>query len=72
MKKKGMKAMQPNILVKGIEKYGGKYVATRSFKDKNAICSGNTTDEVLTQALKKGIKEPVIFYVPEKGMLHIY
>ena len=33
--------MDTNILVKDIEKYEGKYVATKTFLDKDVICSGD-------------------------------
>jgi len=64
--------MPTNIMVKNIEKYSGKYVATRSFKNKTAVCSGSDPSKVLDEAKKKGVRNPVVFYVPEKDMIHIY
>jgi len=64
--------MPSNILVKNAEKYGGKYVATRSFKNKNVLSSGDDPTKVFNEAKSKGAKDPVIFYVPEKDMVHIY
>jgi Family of unknown function (DUF5678) len=64
--------MPSNVLVKDGEKYSGKYVATRSFKDKAAVCSGKDLVDVLNRAKAKGVKDPVVFYVPEKDMVHIY
>jgi hypothetical protein len=54
------------------EKYGGKYVATKSFKSKKVICASKDLTKVYKDALKKGAKEPVVYYVPKKGMPHIY
>jgi hypothetical protein len=61
-----------NIWLKDGAKYVGKYVATRSFKDKIVICSGKSIKAVFFAAKKKGTKDPVVFYVPEKHMAHIY
>ena len=64
--------MAPQALVRNSKKYGGQYVATKSFTDKNVITSGTNFDRVYEKAQKKGIKDPVVFYVPKKGMVHIY
>jgi hypothetical protein len=65
-------AMAPQALVKNSKKYGGQYVATRSFTDRNVVTSGPDLVAVHKEAVKKGIKEPVVFYVPKKGAVHIY
>ena len=65
-------AMAPQVLVKNSKKYSGMYVATRSFQDKTVVASGKDMVLVHKQAVKKGIKEPVVFYVPKKGTVHIY
>jgi hypothetical protein len=70
--KPGRVAMAPQVLVKNGAKYGGMYVATKSFKDKNVVTSGNDLVSVYKEAQKKGVEEPVVFYVPKKGMVHIY
>jgi len=64
--------MAPQVLVKNSEKYGGMYVATKSFKNKRVVASGTDIVKVHKEAQEKGIKEPVVFYVPKKGMVHIY
>ncbi len=64
--------MSRNILVKDGDKYSGQYVATKSFKDNKVISFGKDPSKVLEDARKKGAKDPVIFYVPEKDMIHIY
>ncbi|MBM4135624.1 MAG: succinyl-CoA synthetase subunit alpha [Nitrospira sp.] len=64
--------MPSNILIKDGDKYGGKYVATKSFKNKKVISFGTDPLKVFEEAKKKGAKDPVIFYVPEKDTVHIY
>ena len=65
-------AVAPHVLVKNYEKYAGMYVATRSFKDKKVITAGKDMVAVHREAQKKGVEEPVVFYVPQKGMVYIY
>jgi hypothetical protein len=62
----------PNVLVKDGEKYGGKYVATRSFKDRKVITFGTDPVRVYKRAKKMGAKDPVIVYVHKKGMVNVY
>jgi len=45
--------MPVNILVENIEKYVGKYVATKSFKNKKVISYGNNPLKVYKEAKKK-------------------
>lgn len=61
-----------NVLVNDAEKYGGKYVATKSFTDKEVICSGDDLNSVHNHAKEKGIDNPVVFFVPKKGISQIY
>jgi len=61
-----------NVLLKDGEKYGGQYVATKSFKDKKVVSHGSDPSKVFNDAKEKGIKAPVVFYVPKKGMVQIY
>ncbi len=60
------------ILLKDSEKYGGKYVATKSFKDRKVVSYGSEPGKVFNEAKEKGVKEPVVFYVPKKGMVQIF
>ena len=64
--------MNHNILIKDSEKYEGKYVATKSFHHNDVIVSGNDPSDVIKQARQVGIKNPVVFFVPESNMVHIY
>jgi len=53
-------------------KYTGKYIAMEDFGKHTVISSGSTPTEAYDKAVKKGYAEPVITYVPEKGMVQIY
>jgi len=53
-------------------KYEGRYVAIRDFDNAVVIADGKSPDEVYAKATKKGVRNPVVFYVPIKGMVHIY
>lgn len=64
--------MTHQVLVNNGEEYSGKYVATRSFGDKSPVCSGKDPQAVLREAKQMGLEDPVIFYVLEKDMVHIY
>jgi len=59
--------MKPEIL-----KYEGKFVATESFESSKVVSSGNDIVEVYNDAKKQGIEEPVINYIPKKGIICIY
>ena len=54
------------------KRYLGKYVAMKDFEDTTIISSGRTPQEVYEEALHKGCKNPVIVFVPLKGMIQIY
>jgi hypothetical protein len=60
------------LLLKDGGKYAGKYVATRTFDDSEVVSSGDDPRKVKDEASKKGVDDPVIFYVPKKGMVSIY
>ena len=60
------------VLLNDGEKYGGQYVAIRSFEDKKVVSHGSEPSKVFNAAKKKGVKEPVVFYIPKKGMVQIY
>lgn len=64
--------MSSNVIIRNGDKYGGKYVATKSFKDNKVVCFGPDLKKVYDKAIKMGIEDPVVFFVPKKGMIHIY
>ena len=61
-----------NILLKNGEDYVGEYVSTKSFGDKKVVSHGVSMVDVFDAAKREGVENPVIFYVPEKGMAQIY
>lgn len=63
--------MRCQTLVKDA-KYKGSYVALRSFKDNHVVASGMQPEDVIEQAERLGCKMPVIVFVPEKEMTHVY
>ena len=40
--------------------------------DKNVVSFGDDTVKVYNEAKKHGADDPVVFYVPEIDMVHIY
>ncbi len=64
--------MTPTALVNNADLYSGKYVAVRSFTDREVISHGEIPLDVVTEAKEKGCKEPVLLFIPEKGMLNVY
>ena len=40
--------------------------------DNTIVGAGNTPDEALAEAQKKGIQSPFLLYVPDKDLVHIY
>ncbi len=71
MIKKGTSLMKNTILKGDSKRYSGKYVAVRSFKNNEVLCTGRNPSRVLNCA-KKQARNPVIFYVPKKDVVHIY
>ncbi len=61
-----------NILVNEVELYDGKYVATKSFLEKDVVCYGDDPVKVYNEAREAGVDDPVVFYIPEKNLVHIY
>lgn len=54
------------------EEYNGRYVAMRSFDDNTVVGVGDDPGEALKDAGDKGVENPVLLYIPEKGIVHIY
>ncbi|MBF0276024.1 MAG: hypothetical protein HQK84_12410 [Nitrospinae bacterium] len=63
--------MKKNVLVtqKNME---GKYVALKSYFDRTIIASGKDPLNVVKRVEKKGVKNSVLVYVPEKDTVHVY
>lgn len=54
------------------DKYNGQYVAVNNIEDNTIVGAGNTPDEALKKAKKKGFKSPFLLYIPDKDLVHIY
>jgi len=52
--------------------YNGRYVAMKDFDDTAVIADGVDPQEAYEKAIKKGLKNPVITFVPVKNMVQIY
>ena len=66
------KMKSSNVLIKDGEQYAGKYVAFKSFSDRNVVCTGRNMASAFNNARKLGVKEPVVVFIPKKDMIHIY
>jgi len=64
--------MPTKVLVKDSRKFGGKYVATRSFKSNKVLCAGTDPVKVIREAKEMGARDPVLIFVPKEGTVHIY
>jgi hypothetical protein len=54
------------------KKFGGKFVATKSFTNLNVVASGTDPIKVYNEAIEKGIKDPVINYIHQEGIICLY
>lgn len=64
--------MSQLVLVNNGDLYSGQYVAVRSFSDRNVVCHGTQPVDVIKEAKEKGVGDPVLLFIPEKDMVHIY
>ena len=60
------------IVLVNTNEYDGRYVAMKSFDDRTVVGVGDDPEAAIKDALRKGYEDPVIIYVPEKDMVHIY
>jgi hypothetical protein len=54
------------------DEFNGRYVAMRSFEDNTIVGVGDDPDSALKEAEAKGIRNPVLLYIPEQDIVHIY
>jgi hypothetical protein len=54
------------------DEFNGRYVALKSVDDSTIVGIGEDPEKALKDAEAKGFKNPVILYVPEKDLAHIY
>ncbi len=59
------------ILINSNE-YGGRYVAVKSFEDNTVVGVGDDPERALKDAERRGFKNPVLLFVPEKDIVQIY
>jgi hypothetical protein len=59
------------VLIKDI-KYSGQYVVIKDLNDSTIITHGDDPKTIYEEAVKKGFLEPIILFVPNKDMVHIY
>lgn len=52
--------------------YNGKYVAMKNFDDHTVVGDGDTPQEAHEKAVKNGCVDPVMTFIPTKGMVQIY
>lgn len=54
------------------DEFNGRYVAMKSFDDNTVVGVGDNPEEALKDAERKGFKNTVLLYIPEKDLVHIY
>jgi len=54
------------------EEFNGRYVAMKSFDDNTIVGVGDDPAKALREAEEKGFKDPILLYIPEKDLVHIY
>ena len=52
--------------------FNGRYVAMKSFDDNSIVGVGDDPEKALNDAKAKGFKTPVLLYIPEEKVVHIY
>lgn len=63
--------MMEKILI-NTDQFNGQYVAMRSFDDNTVVGVGDNPEKAINDAKEKGVKDPVLLYIPEKDIVHIY
>ena len=65
---------QPIVLIreKNTKKYIDHYVAQASFGGGKVIAFDKDPAEAYKKAVEKGCKDPIIFYVPDPKIPHLY
>jgi hypothetical protein len=54
------------------KKYYGQHVALESFSSRKVITHGKSLVDVYNRAKKKGIKDPVLVYIMDPKIIHIF
>jgi hypothetical protein len=61
----------PRPLIRG-RQYEGQYVAVESYNNTKVIAANKDPLRVVAEAERKGFADPLIVYVPPKGVISIY
>jgi hypothetical protein len=54
------------------DEFNGRYVAMKGIDDNTIVGVGEDPEKALKDAESKGFKDPVLLYIPEKDLVHIY
>jgi hypothetical protein len=54
------------------DEFNGRYVAMKSVDDNTIVGVGDDPEKALREAEEKGFKNPILLYIPEKDLVHIY
>jgi hypothetical protein len=54
------------------DEFNGRYVAMKSVEDNTIVGVGENPEKALKDAEAKGFKEPVLLFIPERELVHIY
>ena len=54
------------------DEFNGCYVAMVNFDDNTIVGVGDDPEQAIKDAEEKGYKNPVLLYIPEKDVVHIY
>ena len=54
------------------KKYGGKYIATETFTSTDILSSGKDPVKVYEEAIEKGIREPVLYFIHKEDVICLY
>jgi hypothetical protein len=54
------------------DEFNGRYVAMKSVDDNTIVGVGDDPENALRQAEEKGFRNPILLYIPEKDLVHIY
>jgi len=54
------------------DEFNGRYVAMKSVDDNTIVGVGDDPEKALREAEEGGYKNPILLYIPEKDLVHIY
>ena len=54
------------------DEFNGRYVAMKNFDDNTIVGVGDDPEKALKDAESKGYKNPLLLYIPERDIVHIY